>query len=341
MNGWNAPEGQMELRLEACQDAGLTDIEVETEVETGPSVTAMWSSSGETFYMFTVSPGGGTPALVWQEITTIYLRMETYPDTIETIRTQKQGPLLGLSELLAMDDADGPLPTYWREVAAALIGIYEVAAEDIQECMEEAASEASRAASERLTERFKQPAEPPPVPSVEECFAAFQAACQRRAPYCNAIVMSWDGDFDGPPHVEFGIAVNTPGQVLYKVDHGSDGQLYLNGFWPGRRSLEEDLLEQFPDDAWARLGARNAARDLLEIQRTGQELMDAQKQDTLQDMDRRRLEDKLDSMAQGTPLKNESNGLTPAWQWDCEVLWERIKECLTDLKPQLRVQPEE
>lgn len=337
MDDGSAPRGQMELRLEACQDAGLTDLAVDPD----STVTARWAYSDDGYYMFTISPGSeGRPAFAWHEVTASYFRMETYPDTIETFRTENEGPSLGLPEMLAMDEADSPLPTFWREAATALMGIYEMVSEDIQECIEEAASEASRAASERLTERFQQPAGAPPFPDVRECFAAFETACLQRAQYCGAILMGWDQDFDGPPEVEFGIAVNTPWQVLYKVD--SDGGLYLNGFWTAKHRLEDDLMEQFPNDAWARLGARNAARDLLEIQRTGQELMDAQKQDILQDMDRQLSEDQLDSIAQGLPLRSDwRDSETPIWRWHCDRLWERIKEYLTGLKPQRRIQPDE
>ena len=167
----------------------------------------------------------------------------------------------------------------------ALIGIHEVAAAFIQERVDEAAAEAAYAASERLTTRFLRPAAAPAHPDVDECFEAFQAACQLRAPFCDSIQMEWGHDLDGVPGVAFGLAPGNPEQILYQADPNRSKQLYLNGFWTSEHSLEEDLLEQFPGNSWARLGACNAARDLLAIQDTGYRLMKAQKQASLQEID--------------------------------------------------------
>ncbi|MET4144003.1 hypothetical protein [Arthrobacter sp. UYCo732] len=40
------PDGQMELRLEACQDAGFTGLTVEAD----STVTAVWDHSGDSFW---------------------------------------------------------------------------------------------------------------------------------------------------------------------------------------------------------------------------------------------------------------------------------------------------
>jgi hypothetical protein len=55
---------------------------------------------------------------------------------------------------------------------------------------------------------------------------------------------------------------------------------YLNGFWTVEHCLEQDLIERYPDDTWARSGARNAARDLLDIQRMAAHLMASQRAST-------------------------------------------------------------
>lgn len=337
MDDRSAPRGQMELRLEACQGAGFTDL----TVEPSSTVTARWDSSADSFYAFTVSPGSDRkPVFEWREVTVGYFKMETYPNTIETFRSENEGPPRGLAELVAMDHTDRPYRVLWREAAAALLGIYELAALDISDSAQEAADKASQAASERLTERFQKPAGAPPLLFVDDYFDAFENACRQRAPYCDAILMGWDQEFEGLPEVEFGIAVNTPGQVLYKAD--PDGGLYLNGIWSAEHRLEVDLLEQFPDDAWARLGARNAARDLLAIQRTGHELMDAQKQETLQDLDRREAESLLDSMVRGTPVDTDGyRSILRGVEIACDALWERIKTHLIGIRSKPPVPPEE
>ena len=116
---------------------------------------------------------------------------------IYTRRREHRGPSRTLRELLAEGESDGPLGNLWREDAMALIGIHEVAAAFIQERVDEAAAEAAYAASERLTTRFLRPAAAPAHPDVDECFEAFQAACQLRAPFCDSIQMEWGHDLDG------------------------------------------------------------------------------------------------------------------------------------------------
>jgi hypothetical protein len=218
----------------------------------------------------------------------------------------------------------------------ALIGIHEVAAANIRESIDEAVSAAAYDASERLTKRFHRPAAPPPFPDVDEKFAAFEAACQRRAPYCDGIALSWGHDLDGLPGVVFGLVPGTPGQVLYQADPRQSKQLYLNGFWTADHCLEEDLLEQFPDDGWARLGARNAARDLLEIQRAGRELMETQRQYTLQEIDQEKTVRLLSAVKQRRTFDEhfDWNSYASGWlQDDCVALFERIRDYLDGLVP--------
>jgi hypothetical protein len=50
------PQGQMELRLEAFQDTGLTDL----EVEPCSTVRAKYVFSDTNHYVFTVSPAGSS-----------------------------------------------------------------------------------------------------------------------------------------------------------------------------------------------------------------------------------------------------------------------------------------
>lgn len=320
-----ALSGQMELRLEAFQYTNLTDLKVDADA----TVTAKYQFSDTNYYVFTVSDysSSGNPQFSWYEVTigdfNIYTR--SYEDC---------GPAQGLPELLAMDDGEGILANYWRDAAMALVGIHEVAAEIIQECVNDAVLEASNAASERLTERFQQPTSAP-FYDVDEYFSAFKAACHQRAQYCDGIEMDWGNDLGKLPGVMFGLSVGAPGQIIYQADPERSKQLFLNGFWTAEYCLEEDLLEQFPDDAWARLGARNAARDLLAIQRTGYELMAAQRSTTLQEIDQERRDRKLDAMAAGQPFDVAWwSEYASSWlEGDLVDLFERVKEYLVSIKP--------
>lgn len=343
------PDGQLEIWLEGCQDSGLTHI----DVEYSSIITARWVYTSGDYYSFTVSAGSDGPVFAWHEVTLgDYYKWETTPGTFETFRLNERGLSQGLAELLAMDDSHSVVPGYWRELATSLIGLHMAAEgymlestsqvengftaglspedrqdDDLMDTIGGEVSAAGHAAAEHLAGRFQQSAEAPPVFDVEECFRVFEAACAQRVVSCDAMRVAWDKDFGRPPSVEFGIAMNTPGQVRYQVD--PDGALHLNGFRTALHSLEDDLLEQFPNDAWARLGARNAARDLLEIQRTARELMNAQQQDALQDMDRRHVERRLEAMLQGVPVNEDwrhSNLRTANWY--CGKLQERIQTYL-------------
>lgn len=235
------PQGQMELRLEAFQDTNLTHL----NVEPCATVTARYVFDDGSYYEFRVSPGANrTPVFSWQAVTISNF-------DIYTRSREHRGPSRTLPELLAEGESDGPFGNLWREDAMALIGIHEVAAAFIQERIDEAASEAAYAASESLTTRFQQPAAAPPIPDVDECFEAFKASCQQRAPFCDSIQMDWGHNLDDLPGVAFGLAPGTPEQILYRADPTRSKQLYLNGFWSSGHSLEEDLMEQFPDDSWA------------------------------------------------------------------------------------------
>lgn len=323
-----SPQGQMELRLEAFQDTSLTDLKVDAD----GTVTARYCYSDTHYYVFTVSPhsANGVPVFSWYEVTAGAFNMET-------LSFEHRSPTQGLSELLAMDDKEGILAGYWREHARALIGIQEVAAAAIQEAIDEAVSEVSYATSGGLTRRFQNPAAAPPRPDVDEYFEAFQAACQQRAPYCDGIQMDWGHDLELLPGVAFALAPGAPEQILYQADPTRARQLYLNGFWTSEHCLEEDLLERFPDDAWARLGARNAARDLLDIQRAGSRLMDAQQQLTLELIDQEKSDRLLRSVEKGQPITDDVfNWDKYAAEWlqaEREDLFERIKEYLNNLHP--------
>lgn len=328
------PQGQMELRLEALQYTSLSDV----KIEACSTVTAKYVYDDGDYYEFKVSPGGtnGIPVFSWHAVT-------TGDFNVHTMSREHRGPTQTLADLLALDDSrGGTLANYWREHAMALIGLHEVAAAAIQEAINEAVNEAAYAASASLTEWFQKPATPPPMPDVDDRFAAFQAACQQRA-YCEAVVMDWGHDLGQLPGVAFGLALGTPEQILYKADPNRAGQLYLNGFWTSEYRLEEDLQEQYPDDAWARLGARNAARDLLAIQGAGQELMEAQKQYTLQDIDQEKREFMLRSMAQGRSFDEEHSDWDDyAARWlegDLTDLFERVKAYLESIQPQRKPKP--
>lgn len=314
---------QLELRLEAVHDSGLTDLNVYADA----TVTARYCFSDTNHYVFTVSPysDNGPSLFSWYEVTIGAFNIETRSHEHRSVRQ-------GLNELLAMDDKEGILTNYWRNAVMALIGIQEVAAADIRECIDEAASEASFAASERLTKRFQQPASAP-VYVVENSFFDFEAACQRRAPYCDGIQMDWGHDLGRLPGVAFGLAPGSSDQILYQADPERSKQLYLNGFWTSEHCLEADLLEQFPDDAWARLGARNAARDLLAIQRAGHELMETQRQATLQDIDQEKRDRQVIALEEGRPLDSAWwSDYAGGWlEGDLTDLFERIKEYLNDL----------
>lgn len=327
MHDGMTPQGQLELRLEAFQDTSLTDL----KVEPCSTVTARYVFDDGDYYEFTVSPGGtnGTPAFSWHAV--------TFGDfNLETLSRAYIGPTQTLSDLLALGESDGPLGNFWRDDALALIGLHDVAAAAIQESIDYAMQQAAEAASEHLTKRFQQPAEAPPIPDVDEYFEAFQAACQQRAPYCDGIELSWY-TFDELPAVAFGLAPGTPEQILYEADPNRAEQLYLNGFWTAEACLEDDLLEQFPNDAWARLGARNAARDLVVIQRAAFELMQAKRQDILQQVDSEKRDRLFGSVRDGSPVDTDWDDYTAGWlQAEYVDLFEKIKEYLNGLKPKRR-----
>lgn len=313
--------------MEACENALLTNLLV--EIEGGTTVAGNYGS-GDSYYAFKVSEGtSGVPLFSWNEVTAEDVSWETDEGAIETVRMESKGPSRGLPELLAEYEAGSDLYNYAREAAIALIGLYDIAQDVINECAEEAAYQASLDAAGRLSRRFREPYQAPDLPCVETDLAAFQEACRERAQHCDGIVMAWDENFDRPPQVEFGIFVNTPQQILYKIDPDKD--LYLNGFWTRKSRLEEDLLQQFPTDGWARLGARNAALDLIKIQDSAQALMDAQKQDTLQDLDRRYVEDRFKSV-EGTLRGRASSDHQAGVDFACEALWEKIKAHLYGLR---------
>lgn len=330
MHDGMTPQGQMELRLEAFQDTSLTDL----KVEPCSTVTARYVFDDGDYYEFTVSPGGanGTPVFSWHAVT--FGDLDIYTRSREHI-----GPTRTLADLLTLGESDGPLGNFWRDDALALIGLHDVAAAAIQESIDDAMQEAAEAASERLTRRFQQPAEAPPIPDVDECFEAFQAACQQRAPYCDGIELSWD-KFDELPGVAFGLAPGTPEQILFEAEPNRAEQLYLNGFWTGEACLEDDLLEQFPDDAWARLGARNAARDLVAIQRTAFKLMQAKQQDILQQVDSEKRDRLFGSVRDGSPVDTDWDGYTAGRvQAGYLDLFEKVKEYLNGLKPKRTQKP--
>lgn len=320
-----SPQGQMELRLEAFQDTSLTNL----KVEACSTVTARYVFDDGDYYEFTVSPGGtnGTPVFSWHAVT-------IGDFSIETLSRENRGPSQTLSDLLALGESDGTVGNCWQDDAMALIGIQQVAAAAIQESVDYAMQQAAEEASECLTRRFQEPAAAPPIPDVDEYFKAFQASCQQRAPYCDGIQMDWGHHMDGVPGVAFGLAPGTPEQILYEADPGRADQLYLNGFWTSEHDLEEDLLVQFPDDAWARLGARNAARDLLAIQRTACELVEATRQDVLQQIDSEKRDRLFWSVRDGSAIDSDWDDYTAGrLQSEYEDLFEKVKEYLGSLKP--------
>lgn len=149
--------------------------------------------------------------------------------------------------------------------------------------------------------------------------------------------MDWGHHMDGVPGVAFGLAPGTPEQILYEADPTRAKQLYLNGFWTSEDCLEEDLLEQFPDDAWARLGAHNAARDLLAIQRAACELVEAKRQDILQQVDSEKRDRLFWSVRDGSPVDIDWDDYTAGWlQAEYEDLFEKVKEYLNGLHPERR-----
>lgn len=322
------PAGQMELRLEALQDTSLTDV----KIEACSTVTAKYVFDDGGYYEFNVSPDGtnGAPEFSWCHVT-------KGDFNIYTRSFEHRGPTRSLPELLALGENDGAFGNLWRDDAVALIGIHEVAAAAIQEAIDQAVADASCAAAANLTRRLQQPAAAPPIPEVDDYFTAFEAACEQRA-YCDSIVLNWGHDLGQLPGVEFGLALDTPEQILYGADPRQSKQLYLNGFWTSEHCLEEDLLEQFPDDAWARLGARNAAQDLLAIQRAGSELMEAQKQFTLQEIDQEKRDLLLRSMEKGKSFDEEHsdwNAYAARWlEGDLTDLFERVMEYVESLEPQ-------
>lgn len=326
MHDATTPQGQMELRLEAFQDTSLTDL----KVEACSTVTAKYVFDDGDYYEFSVSPAtyhNGPPVFSWHAVT-------VGDFNIETLSHEHRGPAQTLADLLALGENDGPFGNYWREDAAALIGIHQVAAADIQESVDYAMQQAADEASERLTRRFQQPAQAPVTPNVDEYFAAFQAACQERAPYCDGIEMSWNS-FDELPSVVFGLAPGASHQILYQADPSQARQLYLNGFWTGAFCLEDDLLKQFPSDEWARLGARNAARDLVAIQRAGHELMEMKREDILQEIDSEKRDSLFRSVQNGVPVDNDWHEYTTRrLQAGSLEVFEQIKEYLSGLKRQ-------
>lgn len=321
MDGFDDHTGHLKARLETFQDSGLTDLNVDP-----CAVTATYTyADGDPFFILRVSSEGSSG------ISSVSVHEVIYGDFDAQTMSRRRNVGLSLAEL--REHPNGPGKDFWDSAIASLLALQEVAAELI----EEAASAAAEKAADRLQRQWQKPADPPPFPDVESRFTAFQEACQRRAPYCAGIQLSWDADFDGLPGVVFGLAPGKPEQVLYQADPHRSKQLYLNGFWTGTHILENDLLEQFPSDAWARLGARNAAQDLLAIQQAGHELMQTQREFTLQDLDIERTRQRYQSVLHGPRPLNEP-GAWNAWATeslrdDGVALFERVGDYLNTLHP--------
>lgn len=362
-------------RIEAFQLSGLSDLEVLPGV-----VTALLrDNSGEPSHMLRITEDGtGGHTFSAHEIL-----FGSFDPATGTPRRKIHG--LTLAELVAQD-ADGPVPDYWFDPAAALLGVQEIAAEairdaadeagkeagfdavdlldkqlqqqlsqaglpkvedsypyfteaeleTIQETVDEASGKAALRKAKQLTSLWQLPADPPDLLDVEVCFSAFKEACLRRAPFCDLMGLGWRADFEGPPGVSFCLAPDRPEQILYSADPRNSEQLYLNGLRTSEHRLERDLLEYFPDDAWARLGARNAANDLLEIQRTAHALMLAQQDESRQEADWDWTGRRYRSFLQSWPLEDPSSWSTSADEClhdACEAIFQRASDYMAVLHP--------
>lgn len=86
------------------------------------------------------------------------------------------------------------------------------------------------------------------------------------------------------PIVRFGLARGTPHQITYTL---MDAGLNLNGVIISPESLEPDLEYEY-QDPWARIGAHQAAHDLLKIKRAATTLMSAHYEHILFDLEKER-----------------------------------------------------
>lgn len=315
----NEAYGHLEQRLQDFHDSGLTGL----SVEPGAISARLADASGEPLFILRVDGGGRSSVS--------FSAYELTDGGLAGMGRRLQGPRLSLADLMAQHDGDDD--HFWRHAASALLGLYEVADAMFDEAMDDAVTQCA----ERLNGQWQRIASPPPFPDIAGAFAAFKEACQRRAPFCEGIQLSWGARFEDVPDVVFGLAPGTPEQILYQTDARRSKSLYLNGFWAARYSLEEDIAEHLPNDEWARLGARNAARDLVEIQDSAHKLMEERRKETLGDLDQERSRIRLQSILQGAgPLSDPAAWDAHAAEWlqgDCEQIFGDIRDYLNSLHP--------
>jgi hypothetical protein len=256
------------------------------------------------------------------------MEVNSHPPGVDPFNNRRFEAPIGPVELLA---DSGLEDWFWRQALSAMLDVHAVAADSIHSASVAAAHEEAM----RLTRKWAKAPTPPSPVDVEEAFDAFKDACRRRAPFCQAIGLSWGPSLEGLPGVNFGLAPGAPEQILYEADPGRSKQLYLNGFWTAEHCLEKDLLEHYPDDSWARLGAQKAARDLLEIQRTGAILMESQRAATEEFLVLARSSRRLRTLLGEPGLVDDpgaggSTGTDRVHQ-DCVMLFDRISNFLAGL----------
>ena len=299
-------------------DAGLHDLDVDGD---GALHATAEDPYNERQFKITVSGSANKPSVSCTEV-------NSHPLSEDPFNLRRYEPPVGPVELLADPDLDN---WHWRQVISAVLDLHEIAAFEI----ERAAMTAARDEAERLTGKWAEAPTLSPLADVEEAFEVFKGACRRRAPYCQEITLSWRPSFEGLPVVTFGLAPGGPEQILYKANPNRSRQLYLNGFSTAEDGLERDLLDHYPDDAWARLGAMNAARDLLEIQRTAADLMSARRAQTTGILAVERSVHRLRTLLEGPGPMDEP------WAWstfeedriqqDCVMLFHRISDYVGSL----------
>lgn len=165
-------------------------------------------------------------------------------------------------------------PEYWRNARNLLEGFLRVASDVIDQELEDAAISIGM----RLQRQLDNAVQDDTGRLRRE---AFKAACERRAPFADYIRLAFFDQLPKRrPSVYFGHGRGLPDAVFYNIS--PFGNMNLNGLEAMEEDLEEVLLQTY-SDPWARLGARNAAQDLLAMQSAAADLRESERERIRQD----------------------------------------------------------
>lgn len=117
-------------------------------------------------------------------------------------------------------------------------------------------------------------------PDMYHAISAFRTACAKRVPYCSAISLRLPREPGSASRVVFGVKIGENDEVLYQLTHegGKQTYLYLNGLRTFPDTYRLDIENAYKDE-WSRLGACQAAEDLLAIHCAAHSLVEAEMND--------------------------------------------------------------